>query len=206
MSQFYRRQEVWIVYFFDLKLEECQQFKDQYIDMAKDLYGAIKVAAIDCVKDEELCEEFNVSKVPQIMIFSDSTSDAGEKYTGEMTADSLMKAAVKKMQNFVSPVSEDNYQSFIENEPAKHKILLFTDSKNTPSTYKALSKKFLERLNFGEVQKGPLAKKFGIESYPTIVAVTDPDNFKGETYSGEMKIDKIAKFLGNYAYSTPKKS
>ena len=64
MSQFYRRQEVWIVYFFDIKLEECQQFKDQYIDMAKDLYGAIKVAAIECVKEEELCEEFNVSKVP----------------------------------------------------------------------------------------------------------------------------------------------
>ena len=127
MSQFYRRQEIWTIYFYDPKKNECQQFKDKYIDMAKDLYGAIKVAAIDCVREEELCEEFNVSKVPQILIFSDNASDTGEKYTGEMTANSLMEAVVKKMQNHVKPVTDDNYQSFIEHEPAKHKILLFTD-------------------------------------------------------------------------------
>ena len=105
-----------------------------------------------------------------------------------MTVDSLMNAAVNKMQNYVNPITKDNFQSFIENEPAKHKILLFTDKKTTPTFYKVLSKKFLERLNLGEVEQGELAQKFGIETYPTIVAVTDPDNFKGETYSGEMKI------------------
>ena len=122
-----------------------------------------------------------------------------------MTANSLMEAVVKKMQNHVKPVTDDNYLSFIEHEPAKHKILLFSDKKSTPTFYKALSKKFLERLTLGEVKTGELAQKFGIENYPTIVAVTNPDNFNGETYSGEMKIDQISRFLGTYAYSTPKK-
>ena len=34
----------------------------------------------------------------------------------------------------------------------KHKILLFTDKKSTPTIYKALSKKFLNRLIFGEIK------------------------------------------------------
>jgi hypothetical protein len=53
----------------------------------------------------------------------------------------------------VSVVSESNYDSFIERDRAtKHKILLFTEKKTTPTYYKALSKKYLDRLTFGEVR------------------------------------------------------
>ncbi len=56
----------------------------------------------------------------------------------------IMNTAAKKMQSFVSVVTENNWQSFIERERAtKHKILLFTEKKTTPTIYKALSKKYL---------------------------------------------------------------
>lgn len=35
-----------------------------------------------------------------------------------------------------------------------------------------------------------------------MLAVTDPDNFEGEVYSGELKIDRLTKFLINYSYKT----
>jgi len=47
--QFYRRQEIWIVYFFNPKLQECKNFKDQYVSITERLYGIIKVGAIDCL-------------------------------------------------------------------------------------------------------------------------------------------------------------
>lgn len=125
-----------------------------------------------------------------------------------MTPNAIMNAAAKKMQSFVSNVNEQNYGSFIERERAtKHKILLFTEKKSTPTVYKALSKKYLDRLNFGEIKQAEeeLVKRFGIETFPTIVALTDPENYIGEKYEGEMKIDQMTKFMGNYAYSTPKK-
>ena len=37
------------------------------------------------------------------------------------------------------------------------------------------------------------------------MALTDPENFIGEKYEGEMKIDQMTKWMGTYAYSTPKK-
>ena len=150
--QFYRRKEIWIIYFFNPKLEECKKFKEEYVNISERLSGVIKVGAIDCLQEEELCEEFSVYQVPTILIFSENFSDDGEKYEGEMNASQIMNAAAKKMQNFVSKVTEDNFESFVERDRAtKHKILLFTEKKSTPTVYKALSKKYLDRLTFGQI-------------------------------------------------------
>lgn len=85
--------------------------------------------------------------------------------------------------------------------------MLFTDKKSTPTIYKALSKKYLNRLNFGEVKQAEeaLVKRFAIDKFPTILALTDPENDTGDKYPGEMNIDQLTKFMGNYAYSAPKK-
>jgi len=56
-----------------------------------------------------------------------------------------------------------------------------------------LSKKYLDRLNFGEVKQSEeeLVKRFEITSFPTILALTDPENSIGDKYDGEMKIDQM---------------
>jgi len=183
-------------------------FKDEYVSISEKLYGIIKVGAVDCLKEEELCEEFSVYNVPTILIFSENFTDDGDKHEGAMTANSIMNAATKKMQSFVSVVTESNYESFVERDRnTKHKIILFTEKKSTPTVYKALSKKYLERLTFGEIKQASeeLVKQFGIVTFPTIMALTDPENYAGEKYEGEMNIDQLTKFMGIYAYSTPKK-
>ena len=91
--------------------------------------------------------------MPQILIFSENFQDDGEKFAGAMNANAIMNAAVKKMQSFVSVVSDENYDTFVERERAtKHKILLFTEKKTTPTVFKALSKTYLNKLMFGEVK------------------------------------------------------
>jgi hypothetical protein len=39
----------------------------------------------------------------------------------------------------------------------KYHVLLFTDKKTTPAIFKALSKKFLEKLVFGEVRSSEIS-------------------------------------------------
>jgi hypothetical protein len=73
------------------------------------MYGIIKVGAIDCNEDEELCEEFAVYQYPTIMVFQENYSDEGEKYTGDRNWKSIANFATKLMQSFVSIVSSDNY-------------------------------------------------------------------------------------------------
>ena len=153
MSTFYRRQEIWIVYFYDPSKQECKDFKDSYKEISERLYGIIKVGAIDCLNEEELCEEFSAYDVPQILIFQENFSDDGERYHDELKVEKIMNAASKKMKNFVQVVTDDNYDTFVQRERlTKNKILLFTEKKSTPTLFKALSKKYLDRLNLGEVK------------------------------------------------------
>lgn len=52
------------MYFFNPKLQECKDFKEVYVGISEKLYGMIKVGAIDCLNEEELCEEFSAFDVP----------------------------------------------------------------------------------------------------------------------------------------------
>jgi len=192
--KFYRRQEIWVLYFFDAKKKECQDFKEEYSALADKLYGIIKVGAIDCKNEEELCEEFSIYDNPQVMIYSENYGDDGERFRGKMQQGPIANAAAKKMQSFVSFVSDGNYLSFVDRERMeKNKVLLFTDKKSTPAVFKALSKKYLGKLIFGEVRKSDtdLCEKFGITVFPTIMALTDPDNHAGEAYSADFKVDQL---------------
>jgi len=196
------------MYFFNPKEQACKDFKETYVSISEKLYGMIKVGAIDCLKEEELCEEFSAFDIPQILIFTEATNDDGERYRGEMTAEKIINAAAKKMQSFVSSVNEANYDNFVDRERmSKNKILLFSDKKSTPTIFKALSKKHVDRLNFGEVKQAEasLLKQFGVTVFPTIIALTEPEDYKGEKYEGEMTVDQLSKWVSTYAYSSPKK-
>jgi len=118
-------------------------------------------------------------------------------------------AAANKMQSFVRTVNKDNYESFIDEQPDKNKILIFTDRKSTAPLYKSLSKMYKEKLVFGEVKKSAqeLFDKFGVKETPALLALTDPLNYQGEAYENikEANIDQLKKFLSNYAYADNKK-
>ena len=89
------------MYFFNPKLQECKDFKESYVEIAEKLYGMIKVGAIDCLHEEELCEEFSVFDVPQIVIFTESYSDDGERFRGEMKSGNIINAAAKKCKTLL---------------------------------------------------------------------------------------------------------
>jgi hypothetical protein len=47
-----------------------------------------------------------------------------------------------------------------------------------------------------------LVEKFKVTQFPTLLAITDPSGFEGEMYTGDLKIDRLTKFLNNYSYKT----
>ena len=166
------------------------------------MYGIIKVGAVECEDDEEVCEEFAVYTHPSIIVFQESYNDEGEKYEGKMEWKSIANFATSKMQSFVSIVTSETYPTFIQNQPSKYKVLLFTERKSTAPIFKALSKQFKDKLIFGEVRKSEadLISKFGVTQFPTILVITDPYDYKGDVFQKETKMDLITKFLQQYSY------
>ena len=67
--KFYRRKEIWVMLFYKANEEESKKLKDEYKTLADKMFGIIKVGAIDCLAEEELCEEFGVFDSPVIKIY-----------------------------------------------------------------------------------------------------------------------------------------
>lgn len=110
------------------------------------------------------------------------------------------------MESFVSIVLESNYKEFFSQDIDHYKLLLFTDKKGTSPLYMALSKEYKGKIIFGQVRQSELSlcKKFNIEKFPTLMIVTDYENYKGEVHQGEMKKEQIMNFLRPFAYDDKK--
>ena len=50
--------------FYDVSKEDSRALADEYKLLAEKMFGIIKVGAIDCRDEEELCEEFSVFDHP----------------------------------------------------------------------------------------------------------------------------------------------
>ena len=94
LSKFFRRTEVWVVLFYKSN-EKNTSMKDIFKDLATKYHGIIKVAAVDCNKEEEVChEEFSVFETPTIMVYEANMRAEPHKYSGPHDLLNIAKFAV----------------------------------------------------------------------------------------------------------------
>lgn len=200
LSKLYSRNEIWFVLFFKND-KHFNELKDLIIELARQTYGIFKVGAINCQAHEEICEEFSVKKANVIYYFPENGTKEVE-YKGQKKWEKIFSFGSSKMQNFVRVINSDNYDDFISSHQGIYKVLLFTAKKSTPPLFKALSKHFLGKLSFGEVRQTEkeLISKFNIQKIPSILVITNEEEYKGVEYHEHLTRDSLQKFLNKYAY------
>lgn len=205
LSHLYRRNEVWFVLFFKTNNHGIKELIDMWKTLAEKVYGIFKIAYVNCKSDDEICDEFSIRETPQIVYFPESSNDE-EVYRGLKKWESVFQFGAARMQSFVRVINNDNYGDFVTTNPTAHKVLLFTQKKATPPLYKAISKHYHGKLYFGEIRstEQELIQRFSVKKFPSLVIVTDSENYVGAFYEGAFNRDSIGKFLGQYAYSTIK--
>ena len=201
LSKLLNRRKIWFVYFFKSKDGGFQETKKKIVDIASQSYGIFNFGAVNCKDDEEICEDYSVYSTPKVIYFPDSGSDE-EEYKGPIEFQSIFKYGAKLMQNFVRVINKDNYNDFMSTHSERYHVLLFTSKKITPPLFKALSKDYLNHLSFGEIRQTEieLIKTFNINSFPTLIIITEPEINEVDTFKEDLKYDNIKKFLNKYAY------
>lgn len=86
-----------MIFFYKSGDEDCKKLTEEYKALAEKMYGIIKVGAINCRDEEELCEEFTVYTVPAIIVFTENYNDEGEQYKGKVEWKALSSFATQKM-------------------------------------------------------------------------------------------------------------
>lgn len=205
LTKLYRRQQIWFVLFFKSDNRNFKELQEMWKTLAEKVYGIFTIAAVNCKSDEEICDEFSVRETPIIVYFPETGQDE-EVYRGLKKWEDIFKFGSQKMQNFVRVVNSDNYGDFVTAQSNIHKVILFTERKNTSPLMKALSKFYRDKLSFGEIRRSQneLVSRFNIEKFPSLLVITDPENHKGVIYEGPLTRDSMEKFLNQYAYSSKK--
>ena len=207
LSKIYNRKGSWFILFFKSNDKEFKTYSDLIKTFAEKTYGIFTSAAVNCKSDEEICEEFSVRDTPKILYFPD---DGKEEivYNEKLIWEDMFKYGTSKMQNFVRVINIDNLNDFINMNNNIYHVILFTQKKNTPPLFKALSKHFLGKLSFGQIRNNEveLCNSFNVTKFPSLFVVTDDEELKGDFYKEELTRDHIEKFLNNYAYKKKDKN
>lgn len=95
LSRFFRREEVWVIYFYKPD-GEGQKHKKLIIELAEKYAGIFRVAAIDCEDEDALCEdEFEARRYPALQIYAARISAEPIKYKGKWELTEIAREAVE---------------------------------------------------------------------------------------------------------------
>ena len=200
LSKIYNRKNGWFILFFNSRDREFQFYSDLIKSFSKNTKEIFTTGVVNCKSDEEICDEFSVKNTPKILYFPDDGSEP-QTYNGEKTWKDMFKFASNQLQNYVKVINNNNYNDFLKWHPNQFHVILFTSQKSTPALFKVISKDFLGKLTFGEIRESEkeLCKIFDIKKFPSLIILTDEEEYKYELFNDKMDKAHIEKFLNKYS-------
>ena len=199
LSSLLSRKNIWFVYFYKQGDQNYEQYVKTMIEFGEKTQGLFNTGEVNCIEDEEICEEFEVQHTPVIVFFGENEKDYN-KYGGKLDYNSLFSYATKRMSYYVNDITKNKLSEFFAKKPEKYHVLLFTSKNSTPSMYKGLSKFFINKLIFGEVMQSEteLIKLYNIKKFPTLMVILDEEKNKYDLYNGKITYEDIKNYLNKY--------
>ena len=102
----------------------------------------LRMGAVDCDEVPDVCKKENIDKYPTWRVYPPFPVPTQDYEEPTFDFDKLKKMAGKFITSRVIEITSNNHDTFINDNPGKPKILLFTEKKGIPLVYKALSSHF----------------------------------------------------------------
>ena len=201
LSKIYKRKKPWFILFFSPRDRNFKNFRNLFINLSKKIDPSIKIGAVNCDTDEEICEEFDIKKINEILFLSDNIKEKNIIYNGDLSVQKLKEFGEKYLINYVIKVTDKNYKNFINKNDSLFHVILFTEKTETPSIYRIISKNYNEKFVFGMVNKNDkeLINKFNnVDKFPSLFLLIDDENYNGIFCNTELNKENIEEFLKQF--------
>lgn len=198
------RDEPWVVEFYKPNDDDSVEAKPEYVKFADTFKDFLKVAAVNCRQQRDICSKASISSFPAVRWFPEDKTKDPEVFEGLLSAKLLGKWASSMMPDYTTAL-EDKHQLRQWLDGVKGPaVLLFSDKASSPPMWKALSREFKDRASLGVVLrcdktgvfKTPLQREFDVY-IPQIVRL-DPIDELGkiaEKFSSQIKKDVLSLWL-----------
>ena len=181
----------WVVMFYAPWCGHCRHAKPEFERFARRAAGVVRVGAVDCDANQDLCQRYRVQGFPTI--YNLALSGPPVPHQGARDAASFYDFATRLVPD--APIDRADSREKAEQAcAAKQKpcVVLLSDKSAPTPLYKSLARRNLARAAFAFV-RSPKA--------------TQPELFvNGNKYAGSFAADDIHKFIGQAAAASAKRS
>jgi hypothetical protein len=167
-----------------------------------------RITALDCEEFKSVCDKELVNKYPTIRVYPAFPAPTQDYDEDTVDFEKVKKLAARFVGSRVVEVTQNNYDTFINDNPGKPKVLLFSDKKGTPLIFKALSSHFDKTLIFGLIRDSEqgIVSKYKVKNFPAVFLIKEkdgkPQKYEGTEYSYQAIFDFINIYSETFVFRT----
>jgi len=215
-----QRDEPWLVQFYKPNNDDCVEIKDEYMKVGSTFKDFVKIGAVNCRQQGDVCSGASIGKndFPAVRWFPADPESPPEIFEGAINFKLLSKYVSSSLNDFSTQLNDKRqFREWKDNQNLPV-VVLFSDKKEVPPMWKALSREFRNRVALGVVLrcdkngvfKTELQREFDvripgvvqIDSLKDVGAIADKfsSSFKKESLSlWLMKVIAMSKKAGPVA-------
>jgi hypothetical protein len=196
----FRDKQISVVYYYKPADADSAKYFDGYNQVATELRGMFKFAAVNCEDQAKLCKDENASEFPTVVVYPVRPFPAEpipREDLSKLADEKGLKKTLYRMlsSEHVTQLTNENLDTFQAHEEHLPKVILFSNKKGVPPLFKSLSIEFHKEMEFGFFSNPSEdnMKKFKVKSLPRIVLQESNHNGKRQTqiYDGDLNFQAI---------------
>jgi len=121
-------EDIWFINFYSPRCSHCHTLAPSWREMARELDGVIRIGAVNCADERQLCQMQGVHGYPSLILFPNKL-----KYQGDRTTRELVKFAMGHVHVSVADLWEGNFREQTEAPKRSGKPWLLSVSKDDDS-------------------------------------------------------------------------
>ena len=176
--------EVWNIFYYNDETKNSKEAK--WVKNFVEKYGAhLKMCLANCSKHQSLCQDQRIRQVPELYLYHGKGQKIKINLVKNLPLEFLVQENINFMEKKVEKVTISNFAEFSKRNLSKPVILSFTERRSTGILLLSIALLLKDQVVFGEISKGdPLCQKFKVSSFPKIISLEDPINFKATEFTG----------------------
>eukprot|EP00461_Guttulinopsis_vulgaris_P000498 UN00498 len=111
------KDQIWLINFYSHDCGTCHEFSASYKQIAKELKGSVKVAAINCAQQDHICKRQGIESYPTIKVYPFHQHAHPVAYTGRVEKQAVLDFANEHVPNFIVTLTGDKIESTIQRLP-----------------------------------------------------------------------------------------
>ncbi|XP_043277162.1 dnaJ homolog subfamily C member 10-like [Venturia canescens] len=118
-------EKIWFINFYSPMCSHCHHLAPVWRKIAKDLEGVIRIGAVNCEDDWQLCHQLGIQSYPTLLFYP-KNSKHGIRYVGAKTFDDINRFVLDRIDVNINGITKSEWMRILKGMNLERPTLIFT--------------------------------------------------------------------------------